>query len=123
MLGTQALNHRAFKGAMSYQPLTPPSQYQFGWAEEPEAPELDFLVKSDQFDKSLWQSIRQQIRERLHPEKLPPLQLTSRPVKVRDIWGQYNYKKRGVFSSAVLHFLAVSYTHLRAHETRHDLVC
>jgi protein TonB len=92
---------------MSYQPLTPPSQYQFGWAEEPEAPELDFLVKSDQFDKSLWQSIRQQIRERLHPEKLPPLQLTSRPVKVRDIWGQYNYKKRGVFSSAVLHFLVI----------------
>ena len=88
---------------MAYQGLTPPSHYQF----RKPAPELNFLVKSDQFDRSLWQSIRQQIHERLHPEKLPPLQLTSRPVHVRDIWGAYNYKKRGVFTSTVLHMLAI----------------
>src|SRR6185369_15643063 len=71
------------------------------------APELNFLVKSDQFDKSLWQSIKQQVHERLHPEKLPPLQLTSRPVQVRDIWGAYNYKKRGVLTSTLLHMAAI----------------
>src|SRR3954470_16572554 len=88
---------------MAHQVLTPPPEY----LARKSAPEINFLVKSDQFDKSLWQSIKQQVHERLHPEKLPPLQLTSRPVKVRDIWGDYNYKKRGVFGSTVLHMLAI----------------
>jgi len=29
------------------------------------------------------------IKEMLHPEKLPPLELTSKPVPVKDIWGLY----------------------------------
>ena len=91
---------------MAHQVLTPPSEYLVGKPAAP-APEPNFLVKSDAFDKSLWQSIRQQIHERLHPQKLPPLQLTSRPVAVRDIWGEYNYKKKGVFGSTVVHCLAV----------------
>jgi protein TonB len=33
----------------------------------------------------VWRSIR----ERLHPEKLPPLVVTSKPVPVKDIWGLY----------------------------------
>ena len=88
---------------MAHQVLTPPPEYLV----RKSAPEPNFLVKSDQFDQSLWQSIKQQVHERFHPEKLPPLQLTSRPVKVRDIWGDYNYKKKGVFGSTVLHMLAI----------------
>jgi protein TonB len=71
------------------------------------APELNLLPKSDQFDKSLFQSIRDQIHERLHPQKLPPLHLTSRPVQVRSIWGDYDYKKRGAVGSTVLHLAVV----------------
>ena len=29
------------------------------------------------------------LREMLHPEKLPPLELTSKPIPVKDIWGLY----------------------------------
>ena len=48
-------------------------------------PEPNFLVRSEQFDQSLWQSLRRQFHEWRHPEKLPPLQLTSKPVPVKVI--------------------------------------
>jgi len=34
-----------------------------------------------------YRSIVENIRELIHPEKLPPLELTSKPVAVKDIWG------------------------------------
>ncbi len=34
-----------------------------------------------------YKSIFQNVRELVHPEKLPPLELTSKPVAVKDIWG------------------------------------
>src|SRR5687767_10862446 len=37
-------------------------------------------------EKSLLQSLREQIRDVLFPEKQMPLRVTSRPVAVRDIW-------------------------------------
>jgi TonB family protein len=69
-------------------------------------PTLALLPKGN-FDQSLWASLIGNIRERFFPEKLPPLHLTSRPVKVRDIWGDYNYKKRGAWLSILLHAAAV----------------
>jgi TonB family protein len=35
-----------------------------------------------------YKSIVQNLRDAIHPEKLPPLELTSKPVAVKDIWGQ-----------------------------------
>jgi TonB family protein len=35
-----------------------------------------------------YRSIVENIRDVIHPEKLPPLELTSKPVAVKDIWGQ-----------------------------------
>ncbi len=35
-----------------------------------------------------YKSIFENIREFVHPEKLPPLEITSRPVEVKDIWGK-----------------------------------
>ena len=35
-----------------------------------------------------YKSIVENIRELIHPEKLPPLELTSKPVPVKDLWGQ-----------------------------------
>jgi protein TonB len=72
-----------------------------------EIPELNLLLPADEFDLSLWQSLRQQIHDWRHPKKLPPLQLTSKPVPVNDIWGFYNYKKNGAVGSTVLHALAI----------------
>jgi len=48
------------------------------------------------------------IMEGLHrAPKLPPLQLTSRSVKVRELWGFYDYSRPGAAWSTVVHVLMV----------------
>jgi TonB family protein len=42
------------------------------------------------------------LQEIIHPEKLPPLVLTSKPVPVKDIWGLYKTDKRSMAGSLVL---------------------
>ncbi len=64
--------------------------------------ELHLLPQTTAED-SLLTSLMSNIRAAFFPEKLPPLVLTSRPVKVRDIWGEYNYKKESAGVSAVVH--------------------
>jgi TonB family protein len=71
-----------------------------------EQEELHLLPRTTA-NESLWASLTGNVRAALFPEKLPPLQLTSRPVKVRDIWGEYNYKKESASVSAVVHFAMV----------------
>jgi TonB family protein len=56
----------------------------------------------------LWQSLVGNVKELMFPKKLPPLELTSRPVKVDDIWGEYNYKKQSASVSLVVHVVAVA---------------
>ncbi len=73
-----------------------------------EAPDdINFLPKEN-FNKSLWASLRDNIHETFFPEKLPPLQLTSRPVKVREIWGAYDNSKSAGWLSLVVHGAAVA---------------
>ncbi|HKD86623.1 MAG TPA: energy transducer TonB [Terriglobales bacterium] len=81
---------------MAHQTVVPPS----------EQDELNLLPRTSMED-SLWASLRDNVRAALFPEKLPPLVLTSRPVKVRDIWGQYSYKKQSASVSLVLHVMMV----------------
>jgi TonB family protein len=69
-------------------------------------PELHLLLRTEA-DNSLWKSLIGNVRSVFFPEKLPPLQLTSRPVKVRDIWGEYNYKKESATVSAIVHAAAI----------------
>jgi TonB family protein len=71
------------------------------------APELNLLLPKGSIDKPLWKSLFQNLDEFFFPKKLPPLVLSSKPVPVRDIWGFYNYKKRGVTGSIVVHSIAV----------------
>jgi len=80
---------------MANQTLIPPTDRQ-------EQEELHLLPQTTAND-SLWTSLKNNVRAAFFPEKLPPLQLTSRPVKVRDIWGEYNYKKESAGVSAVVH--------------------
>lgn len=66
------------------------------------------LLPQTSMDESLWASLKENVRAALFPEKLPPLELTSRPVKVRDIWGEYNYKKESAGVSLVVHVAMVA---------------
>ena len=49
-------------------------------------PELRLLLPEHILHDSWWGSLRRQWHEARHPEKLPPLVLTSRPVDRREIW-------------------------------------
>jgi periplasmic protein TonB len=71
-------------------------------------PELNLLLKNQTLDESLWKSLSRNIDEFFFPKKLPPLVLTSKPVPVRDIWGFYDYKRRGAFGSTLVHILAIA---------------
>jgi TonB family protein len=42
------------------------------------------------------------IQEMLHPEKLPPLEVTSKPVPVKDIWGLYPTDRKSMLYSTAL---------------------
>jgi protein TonB len=46
----------------------------------------------------LWNNIQ----EMIHPEKLPPLEVTSKPVPVKDIWGLYATDRKSMLYSVAL---------------------
>jgi periplasmic protein TonB len=71
-------------------------------------PELNLLLSNTTLEEPLWKSLRRSIEERFFPKELPPLELTSKPVPVRDIWGFYDYKKNGALGSTVVHVLALA---------------
>src|ERR1700679_452603 len=59
---------------------------------------LSHLLLTDSgqpFYKSLFQSFK----ELIHPPKLPPLELTSKPVPVQDIWGLYGRQRKSFMMS------------------------
>jgi periplasmic protein TonB len=70
-------------------------------------PELNLLLHNQTLDEPIWRSLFRNIDEFFFPKKLPPLVLTSKPIPVRDIWGFYDYKRRGALGSTVVHILAV----------------
>jgi TonB family protein len=51
-----------------------------------------------------YRSLARQFRREV---SLPPLEVTSKPVPVKDIWGAYHQRGRGLLSSTLLHLLAV----------------
>jgi TonB family protein len=71
-------------------------------------PELHLLLVNQTLDEPLWKSLFRNLDDFFFPKKLPPLVLTSKPIPVRDIWGFYNYKGRGVAGSTVIHLLALT---------------
>lgn len=71
-----------------------------------EEPELKLLI-GENLNPPLWESLFTNVRELLFPKKLPPLQLTSRPVKVAEMWGDYTFKKSSAGVSLVIHAVAI----------------
>jgi periplasmic protein TonB len=64
---------------------------------------LPSLLVDSVVEQGTWESLKNNLRDVFFPEKLPPLKLTSKPVKVREIWGTSSNKKSAVTSSIVLH--------------------
>ncbi len=65
--------------------------------------ELNFLLKED-VEEPWYKSIVRSIKDLIHPPQLPPLELTSKPVEVKDIWGFYgDKKKRAGLTSILIH--------------------
>src|SRR6185369_11224615 len=46
-----------------------------------------------------YRSFIQNIKETINPPKLPPLELTSKPVAVKEIWGLYGRQKKSFMMS------------------------
>jgi protein TonB len=66
------------------------------------------LLPPTKISEGLFSSLAGNIKEALFPEKLPPLQLTSRPVRVREIWGEYGNRKKSNTISMMLHVLGIA---------------
>ena len=56
----------------------------------------------------LYASLLRQLKETFRPPKLPPLQVTSKPVKVQDIWGKREYGGRSARYSAYVHMTVLA---------------
>ena len=48
----------------------------------------------DQVEDPFYKSLIQNIKDLISPPKLPPLEVTSKPVAVKDIWGLYGRQKK-----------------------------
>jgi periplasmic protein TonB len=66
-------------------------------------PVLDLMSIQKLSDTGLLQSLTANLRDFFFPKKLPPLLLTSHPVRVREIWGAYDNRKSGAAWSTVVH--------------------
>jgi TonB family protein len=53
----------------------------------------------DSVEEGWYIEFARNIREMLHPPKLPPLVITSKPVAVKDIWGLYGRQKKSFMMS------------------------
>ena len=60
-------------------------------------------------EQSWWSSLKNNLHDAFFPEKLPPLKLTSQPVKVREIWGDYNNRKQATVGTTVVHAVMVAF--------------
>lgn len=80
----------------------PNSQNQDGEAVPSGSPNvhLQRLIVTEVIDLPWYRSLYGNLRELTHPRKLPPLELTSHPVAVKDIWGLYGRQKKSFVMSA-----------------------
>ena len=61
-----------------------------------------------QLDVPWHRSFVNNVRDLIRPPKLPPLVLTSKPIPVKDIWGNARYNKRSLLSSLLIHAVGVA---------------
>src|SRR5271157_1607896 len=54
---------------------------------------------ADSVEEPWYKLLAGTIRDLIHPPKLPPLEVTSKPVAVKDIWGLYGRQKKSFMMS------------------------
>lgn len=60
-------------------------------------------------EEPFFRSLIRNVKEFIHPPKLPPLEVTSQPVPVKDIWGFYGgQEKKAGLSSVVIHVTVIA---------------
>ncbi|HUJ23093.1 MAG TPA: energy transducer TonB [Bryobacteraceae bacterium] len=67
---------------------------------------LDRLL-TPSIEEPWYHSFAQSIREIFHPPQLPPLQVTSKPVAVKEIWGLYGKDQKSSAMSLAIHTTVV----------------
>ncbi len=53
----------------------------------------------DDIEDPWYKSFLKNVKEAINPPKLPPLEITSQPVAVKDIWGLYGRQKKSFVMS------------------------
>ncbi|HML18567.1 MAG TPA: energy transducer TonB [Bryobacteraceae bacterium] len=68
-------------------------------ADDPDV-HLAHLLTPGSLETPWYKTFVQNVRDAIHPPKLPPLEVTSKPLEVGEFWGFYggNEKKAGVYS-------------------------
>ena len=61
-----------------------------------------------QVEEPWFRSLVRNVKELINPPKLPPLQVTSKPVAVKDIWGKDEHKGTAGVSSLMIHVSVVA---------------
>jgi TonB family protein len=62
------------------------------------------LLIDDKVEAPWYKNFVQNLKETISPPKLPPLELTSKPVAVKDIWGLYGRQKKSFLMSTGVQF-------------------
>jgi TonB family protein len=70
-----------------------------------------------------YRSLFKNIKETINPPKLPPLELTSKPVAVKDIWGLYGRQKKSFMMSTGFQVgvVALLFTVLSSHAVQEQV--
>ncbi|MEO8725887.1 MAG: energy transducer TonB [Acidobacteriaceae bacterium] len=84
--------------------VAPPSDLEIRTPPQAAGPNL--LIANS--EESLFHSLKSNLRDFFFPEKLPPLRLTSRPVAVKNIWGEYDNTKTASGLSLAIHAIAIA---------------
>lgn len=58
-------------------------------------------------EEPLYKTLLRDLKELIHPPKLPPLEVTSQPVAVQEIWGLYGRQKKSFLMSTGVQVAAV----------------
>jgi protein TonB len=67
------------------------------------------LLTPEVLDQPWYRSILQAIREAIHPPDVPPLEVTSKPIAVPDMWGFYGgHEKTAGLSSFLIHAAVIA---------------
>jgi TonB family protein len=86
-------------------PLPPLPKYRAALAGEVD---LASSMELKSVHQAWYASLVAQIKSSLRDRKRPPLKVTSKPVAVKGIWGLYDFKVKGVSTSAVFHIAVVA---------------